>query len=352
MHGIDAILLGAAGMGAGELLRYRSMHPHLRISQLVSRSAAGRDPGDLHPHLLGSGLPQMQVELVLPNSGPGDPLVLFSAMGHGELAAFYPQIRDELLAIGQQRRVLVIDLSADFRLESEREWEKYYGNPHPCPQFLDEFIYGLPECNREQLTNAQRIASPGCFATAINLCLLPLAGRISGRHIAVCGMTGSSGSGNRPAEGTHHPFRAHDFRAYNMLRHRHAAEIGMLLEQHGNQEVRLSFVPHSAPLVRGIFATLILDCRDPAEAREFAALYPVHYESEGFVHVMEGSPRLASVLGSNQARLCAVAEGCSLAVMCAIDNLGKGMAGQAIQAMNIALGLDENCGLQAAPVYP
>ncbi|MEZ5338416.1 MAG: N-acetyl-gamma-glutamyl-phosphate reductase [bacterium] len=352
MQGVEAIILGAAGMGAGELLRYSSMHPLLNVSQLVSRSAAGREVGEVHPHLLDCDYPEMQAELELRDSGSNDPLLLFSAMGHGEFANNYPLIREELLAIGQRRRVLVIDLSADFRLDAETGWERYYGSPHPCPQFLAEFTYGLPECNRGQLQTAERIASPGCFATAINLCLLPLAGRISGRHVAVCGMTGSSGSGNRPGEGTHHPFRAHDLRAYNMLRHRHAAEIQMLLEQLANHAVRLAFVPHSVPFVRGIFATLILDCQDPAEAQALAGLYQDHYADAAFVHVRSESPRVASVLGSNQARLCAVAEGSSLAVLCAIDNLGKGMAGQAIQAMNIALGLDEHCGLQAAPVYP
>ncbi|MCB1185742.1 N-acetyl-gamma-glutamyl-phosphate reductase [bacterium] len=352
MRQIDVIIIGASGMGGGELLRYLMQHPLANPIQLVSRSRAGESVASVHPHLGAYAQMRFEASLGLPSGESSDPLVIFCAMGHGEFAQSWPALRDQLELLRKHRRVVVIDISADFRLSDPTAWLKYYCEAHPCPQYLDDFVYGLPEHARDAIAISDRIASPGCFATAINLCLLPLAGRISSKHVAIAAMTGSSGSGNRPSEGTHHPFRAHDLRAYQMLRHRHQAELEMMLAARGNKDVRISFVPHSAPLVRGIFATVMIDCDSAAEARELAGLVASSYEGEPFVHYTTASPRVAVVAGSNMAQVTVSSEDRSLLVMCAIDNLGKGMAGQAIQNMNIALGLDETSGLQSAAVYP
>ncbi len=352
MQSIDVAILGAAGTGGGELLRYLLQHPQARITQLVSRSQAGQSVTAVHPHLPELGHMTMAGELALPKGPADNPYVLFSAMGHSEMAGIYPQLAAKLEDLARMRPVLLVDLSADFRLSDDAAWEQYYGAPHPCPQFLDDFVYGLPEFCRDRICSATRIASPGCFATAVNLCLLPLAGRLGNRHIAISAMTGSSGSGSQPSAGTHHPHRAHDLRAYNMLAHRHQAELEMLLAAGGSTEARMSFVPHSAPLVRGIFATVLIECETGQEASELAACHAVHYSAEPFIDVLAVSPRVATVAGSNRAQLHALASGRSLAVLCAIDNLGKGMAGQAVQNMNIALGLPEDSGLRHAALYP
>lgn len=352
MQQFEACILGAAGMGAGELLRYLLQHPAASITQLVSRSQAGRPVGQVHPHLTAIAGTCFREELQLLVAASSEPLVVFSAMGHGELALLYPGMRDALERAGTNRRVLLIDLSADFRLSDAAAWEKYYGAAHPCPQYLDDFVYGLPELNRKLLGGATCIASPGCFATAVNLCLLPVAHLLGGRHIAISAMTGSSGSGNLPSAGTHHPHRAHDLRAYSMLQHRHQAELEMILAGQGSSDARVSFIPHSAPMVRGIFATLQIECDSDVQASEFARLYEAYYLAEPFVDILQDSPRVATVAGSNRAQLHALANGRNLAVMSAIDNLGKGMAGQAIQSMNIALGLPETTGLLQPAVYP
>jgi N-acetyl-gamma-glutamyl-phosphate reductase len=352
MQQFEACILGAAGMGAGELLRYLLQHPLASIGQLVSRSQTGKSVGEVHPHLATLSARHFREELQVLVAASSEPLVIISSMGHGELAQLYPAMRETLARAEAKRRVLLIDLSADFRLNDAGAWQAYYESVHPCPQYLDEFIYGLPELNRSQLVDVTRIASPGCFATAINLGLLPIARHVNGRHIAISAMTGSSGSGNLPSAGTHHPHRAHDLRAYNMLRHRHQAELEMLLAGQGSSQARISFIPHSAPLVRGIFATLQIELDSAEQASEFANLYEDYYRAEPFVDVLQSSPRVATVAGSNRAELHAMARGRTLAVLVAIDNLGKGMAGQAIQSMNIALGLPETTGLLQPAVYP
>jgi len=352
MQQVEIAIIGAAGMGGGELLRYLVQHPAARIVQLVSRSQAGRAVTQVHPQLGMLSSMQFTRDLVLPTLSSTDPFVIFSAMGHGELAGLYPELATRLELARRLRPVLLIDLSADFRLSDPAVWQHYYGDAHPCPQYLAEFVYGLPELNRTQLATATRIACPGCFATTVNLCLLPIADRLDGKFIAICAMTGSSGSGNQPSAVTHHPQRANDLRAYNMLQHRHQAELEMLLAERGSPAARISFVPHSAPLVRGIFATLQIECATEVEAAQLAAAYGLFYASEPLVDVLDVSPRVATLAGTNQAQIHALAAGRSLVVLGALDNLGKGMAGQAVQNMNIALGLPELIGLQAAAVYP
>ena len=352
MQSADIAIIGAAGMGGGELLRYLLQHPAARIVQLISRSQAGRAVTEVHPHLTALAGMRFTEELELPSQSANEPFVIFCAMVHGELAGRYPELQAQLEQAASFRPIVLLDLSADFRLNDPSAWQQYYGIKHPCPQHLDDFVYGLPELNRSLLATASRIACPGCFATAANLCLLPIAGQLDGRYIAISAMTGSSGSGIQPSAGTHHPHRAHDLRAYNMLKHRHQAELEMLLSEHGSQSATVSFVPHSAPLVRGIFATVQIECESEVQARTLQSLYRPYYAAESFVDVLDDSPRVATLAGSNRAQLHALAAGRSLVVLCALDNLGKGMAGQAVQNMNIALGLPENSGLQAAAVYP
>ena len=349
----DVAILGASGFGGGELLRLLLVHPNIGRIDAVSRSHAGKAIASLHPHLRGLCTDVFKAELDFTALHAAQNLVLFAALPHGEFAKLWSELRQRLPA-----GTAVIDLSADFRLRTGEAFAATYGYAHPCPEHLPEFVYGLPEAKSLDLTGAKRIANPGCFATAIALALLPLAalpqdfGRI---HISA--VTGSSGSGTQPSTGTHHPSRAHDFRAYKILTHQHQSEIQACLDTvagqigGGARAPEFSLVPHSAPMVRGIFATCQFEL--PAlSAQTLIQAYRTQYQHSRFVHVIDESPRAAAVAGSNFCELSVHIVGNSVAVLCAIDNLGKGMAGQAVQNMNLALGLPESAGLMAAALFP
>lgn len=346
--GFDAVILGAAGYGGGELLRLLMTHPNLDSLQAHSRSHAGQPLHAAHPGLRGfldqAFLGEIDWELYRNSPQP----VVFSAQPHGELARQLLALEAQWEAQGLAERLLLIDLSGDFRLRDANAFAQAYGAAHPCPEHLSRFVYGCPEANRQALRKARRIANPGCFATALNLALLPLAGLALG-FVAASGATGSSGSGARPQAGTHHPERAQDYRAYKVLTHQHQAEVQALLASQGAAPFPLAFVPHSAPLVRGIFTTLLFEW---AEELDLISRYSDFYREAPFVRVVEASPRVAAVLGSNMAELAVLREGRSAAVLVALDNLVKGMAGQAIQNLNLALGLEERSGLWQAPRWP
>lgn len=348
---IHAVILGAAGYGGGELLRWLGQHPEVASIRGVSRSHAGRPFWSAHPNLRGFTEGVFEAELAWDSLSAQGSIAVFSAMGHGELAERLPTLESAWAVAGLQERLTLIDLSGDFRLQDPAAYAAGYGKEHPCVDQLPGFVYGLPEWNGKQLRGARRIANPGCFATAIQLGLLPLAGLPDLGFVAVSGITGSSGSGALAQEGTHHPTRAHDFRAYKVLSHQHGAEVDQLLERVGTK-AQVAFVPHSAPLVRGIFVTL--QCQLPASLTEAAlrSRFETAFQGHPFIRQVESSPRIATVVGTNFAEVALHVHGTSAAILVAIDNLGKGMAGQAVQNMNLALGLPESAGLRAPSIYP
>jgi N-acetyl-gamma-glutamyl-phosphate reductase len=256
--------------------------------------------------------------------------------------------------------VAVVDLSGDYRLLDVGRYEQYYEAKHPEPQRLGSFVYGLPEVNRAQLRGARHVASPGCFATAITLALLPLAraGVLQGR-VRVAAMTGSSGSGANPGLGTHHPLRAQTLRPYKPLTHQHVPEIEQTLHAAGARELTLDLVPISAPLVRGILATCFaeVDATIPIETLE-QALHDC-FAGEKLVRVLtDRLPEVNTVAGSMFVEVAmtvgdVTAAGRRTVVMhSAIDNLVKGGAGQAVQSMNLMLGVPELLGLVAPKPWP
>ena len=257
----------------------------------------------------------------------------------------------------------VVDLSGDFRLRDAALYKKYYHADHPCPEHLTDgsFVYGLPELNRDAIKQAKYVASPGCFATTIELALLPLAraGLLAG-SVEVVGITGSSGSGVVPSPGTHHPVRAVNLRTYTPLDHQHIPEIDQTLRDAGARDVTIRFVPVSAPLSRGIFATCFAHVPDTTTAEQIRALYKDAYAREPFVRVPEKRlPEVAAVSGTNHAEVGVQvgtdgAEPGKRVVACfaATDNLIKGGAGQAIQSMNIMLGVDERTSLEDPGGWP
>jgi len=254
---MDVVILGASGYGGGELLRLLSAHPQFRSVVGVSRQHVGKDIGTVHPNLRGV---QRGLFVETPDwrqLAQSERPVVFAAMPHGEFARRLPDLEAQWQQVGLAERLTVIDLSGDFRLADGAAFSQSYGGEHPCPEHLGSFVYGLSEWRAAEIRDAKRIANPGCFATALQLALLPLAdlGALAPSWVAVSAITGSSGSGASASDTTHHPTRANDFRAYKMLAHQHEGEIRRTLAEQGVQ-LDFAFVPHSAPLVRGIFATI------------------------------------------------------------------------------------------------
>ncbi|HEY1773105.1 MAG TPA: N-acetyl-gamma-glutamyl-phosphate reductase [Gammaproteobacteria bacterium] len=352
MSRLPVYILGGSGYGGGELLRLLSQHPKIDAIRAVSRKQAGEPFWKSHPNLRG----------VVQGSFDGEPdwsalvgaehPVVFSAMPHFELAQQLPTLEAVWKSAGLAEKLTLIDLSGDFRLDDATSFERAYGKPHPYPQGLGKFVYGLPEWQRQKLVGAKRIASPGCFATAIQLALLPFAGMKDLGFVAVSAATGSSGSGTSPGEGTHHPTRAQDYRAYKVLSHQHEAEIIRLLDLEQTSGYSLGFVPHSAPMVRGIFATVQFRAKD-LDAAAVSSRIEKAFKDTPFVNLLGNEPpRVGAVAGSNFCDVGWQVKGGTVAVMTAIDNLVKGMAGQAIQNMNLALGFIETEGLLQPGTYP
>lgn len=354
MTRVAACILGGSGYGGGELLRLLPAHPQVESVRGVSRKYAGQPFWKAHPNLRSVVTGGFDAEPDWRALATAEHPVLFAAMPHLEFAKQLPMLEAEWERHGLAERLTVIDLSGDFRLDDGDSYAHAYGTPHPCPQQLGSFVYGLPEWRGSELKGAKRIASPGCFATAIQLALLPFAGMNDLGFIAVSAATGSSGSGASPGEGTHHPLRAQDYRAYKVLAHQHGAEITRLLDASGSRGYSFAFVPHSAPMVRGIFATV--QFRPPASLKLDAAALRSRMETAfkgtAFVRLTEESPRVGAVAGSNFCDIAWQLKDGTVAVMSALDNLVKGMAGQAVQNMNLALGLPETAGLLQAGTYP
>jgi N-acetyl-gamma-glutamyl-phosphate/LysW-gamma-L-alpha-aminoadipyl-6-phosphate reductase len=352
MKSLSITILGGSGYGGGELLRLLSQHPRVGSIRAVSRKQAGQLFWKAHPNLRGVVQGDFDGEPDWNALAGAEQPVVFSAMPHFELAQQLPALEAAWQGTGILERLTLIDLSGDFRLEDATAFERAYGKPHPHPQGLSKFTYGLPEWRRQKLPGARRIASPGCFATAIQLALLPFAGMKDLGFLAVSAATGSSGSGASPGEGTHHPTRAQDFRAYKVLSHQHEAEITRLLDVEKTSGYSLGFVPHSAPMVRGIYATLQFQAKG-LDTAAVTARMEATFKSAPFVRLLgDESPRVGAVAGSNFCDIGWQVRGGTVAVMTALDNLVKGMAGQAIQNMNLALGFPETEGLLHAGTYP
>ncbi|HEX9082653.1 MAG TPA: N-acetyl-gamma-glutamyl-phosphate reductase [Holophagaceae bacterium] len=331
MTSVDVIILGASGYGGGELLRWLSMHPAVASLRGTARSHPGRPFHAQHPHLRGlvDGTFEAEPDWAALAASPAP--VLFSALPHGELAKQWPAFQTEWARLGLAERLTVIDLSADFRLDPG-------------------WIYGLVDWQPERMAGARRIANPGCFATALQLALLPLA-EWTPPFVAVTAATGSSGSGAALSETAHHPTRAADFRAYKALQHQHEAEVLRTLAAAG-WDAPFSFVPQSAPMVRGIFATTQFPLPSGVDEAALRAHYEAFYRNRFFVRIVDGSPRVAATTGSAFADLGVAARSGHGAVMVALDNLGKGMAAQAVQNLNLSLGLPEWTGLRIPGTWP
>jgi LysW-gamma-L-alpha-aminoadipyl-6-phosphate/LysW-L-glutamyl-5-phosphate reductase len=346
-----AVLIGGTGYGGAEILRRLLFHPHVEVTRVTAADNIGKRVSDVHLNLL--GLTDLTFQSLSPLEAVAGADVAFLAMPHKTTA----KVVLELLASG----VRIVDLSGDFRLRDPTAYERFYGAAHPKPSLLSEglFTYGLPELNREAIRKARYLASPGCFATTIALGLLPLArGGLLRGPVQTVAATGSSGSGANPQLTTHHPLRAVNLRTYKPLEHQHVPEILQTLSAAGASELSLEFVPISAPLPRGIFATSFAEVPASTSAEQLHTLWASTYKGEPFVRVVEGrQPEVVAVSGSNYVETGFVlgpARGDARRVVCfsALDNLVKGGAGQAVQSFNVMMGFEESLTLKEPGLWP
>jgi N-acetyl-gamma-glutamyl-phosphate reductase len=321
MKTIKIGIAGAAGYTGGELLRILINHPLAEIIFLHSNSNAGKLASDVHADLLGD------TDLKFTDSISQNIDVLFLCVGHGDAKKF-------LDANPVNESVKIIDLSQDFRLRKNSVYSDR------------KFVYGLPELNRESIRKANNIANPGCFATCIQLGLLPLAasGNLSS-EVHINATTGSTGAGQSPGPTTHFSWRNNNLSIYKPFEHQHLNEIGeslLSLQQSFSNE--LSFVPQRGDFTRGILAAMYLECDLTLD--EAQKIYNDYYESHPFSHLSQKSIDLKQVVNTNKALVYLEKHGNKLFIVSIIDNLLKGASGQAVQNMNLMFGVDEMMGLK------
>ena len=345
---INAVVIGAAGYVGGELLRLLATHPRFGLRAALSESRAGQAIGSVFPHLASTSA---GMSFAAPGGWAdgldrGSELALFSAAPHGASAAVVEQALEA--AARRNLSVHAVDCSADFRYADAAEYGQVYGTAHAAPGLLPDFTCGVPE--HVANTDRPHVGHPGCFSTAVLLAAVPLARLVTG-PLFVTAITGSTGSGRAPQAGTHHPERHGNLYAYKPLAHRHAPEIERLAERASGTRVSVSFVPHSGPFARGIYATVQAVRRADVAPVAVVQAFREHYANAEFVHVVDGPPKLKDVVASNYCHLGVAAERDTVVVTSAIDNLVKGAAGGAVQWMNRLWSLPETSGL-LAPAAP
>jgi N-acetyl-gamma-glutamyl-phosphate reductase len=343
---IPTVVLGGTGYVAGELLRLVAGHPQFALAGVLSDSQPGESVAKAFPHLVSAYgnerfKSQAEIERVLAESPQS---AVFSAAPHGVSAALIDSLLKTSAAAGTKPRV--VDISADFRYSTAAAYEAVYKHPHGAPARIAEFTCAVPEHLKKVSTT--HVAHPGCFATATLLASVPLlALGLTSPTLFVAGVTGSTGSGRKPSEGTHHPVRQSDLYSYNALSHRHAPEITACALAASGVEADFAFVPHSGPFARGIHVTVQGSLKSSLDTPRILSALRDFYANCPFVRVADTAPRVKEVATTNYAHLSAVANGRTVAVMCVVDNLNKGAAGGAVQWMNRIFGLDETSGLTA-----
>jgi N-acetyl-gamma-glutamyl-phosphate reductase common form len=343
---IPAIVLGGTGYVSGELLRLLLGHPTFALAGVMSDSAPGELAGKSFPHLaglLGDTAFKSQAEIAaLIASEPTS--AVFCAAPHGAAAALIDSLLKASETAGTKPRF--VDISADFRYSTAAAYEAVYKHAHGAPQRIAQFTCAVPEHLKK--VNTAHVGHPGCFSTAILLASVPLlASGLVEPTLFVSGVTGSTGSGRKPVEGTHHPTRHSDLYSYGALGHRHTPEITALAKAASGVDGEFSFVPHSGPFARGIHVTVQARLKSARDTAAMVNLLREYYAGAPFVRVLDSAPRVKDIVASNYAHLSAAANGKTVAVMSVVDNLNKGAAGGAVQWMNRLHGLPETAGLMA-----
>lgn len=325
---INVGIVGGAGYTGGELIRLLINHPQVNISFIHSKSNAGHPVYKVHNDLLG------ETELVFAASLSDTIDVLFLCVGHGDAKKF---LAENAIAA----HIKIIDLSQDFRLQANNT----SGNR--------PFVYGLPELNKTNIQSAQNIANPGCFATAIQLGLLPLAKACVLGDVYTTGITGSTGAGQSLSSTSHFSWRANNISAYKTLQHQHLKEIGESLKQASagtlDTNELIHFVPWRGDFTRGIYVSSVTNCKLSVEAVK--ELYQSFYAAAAFTHISDTMIDLKQVVNTNKCLIHIEKHGDKIAIHSAIDNLLKGASGQAVQNMNLLFGLEERTGLRLKANY-
>ena len=337
---LDCAVVGASGYSGAELVALLAQHPNVRLAAIQADSSAGRDFEALHPeraHLHQGVLEPLEATALLGMD------VVFLALPHGESA--------RMAAALHGRVGTVIDLSGDLRSADASSYRQWYGREHPAPELLGKAVYGLPELFGADLPGARLVACAGCYATAVQLAAAPALalGAAASGDVVVHAISGTTGAGRRGEVETSFSEVSENLRAYRVGRHQHAPEMSGGMGRHAGRPVSVTFVPHLAPLRRGIFASVVMRSEGLGASAVLAA-YRRAYDGAAFVRVVDPAQRLPQtrdVVGTNFCDLAPVLDPSagSLVVLAVLDNLMKGAAGQAVQIMNRVLGLPETAGL-------
>ena len=338
-------IVGGTGYTGVELLRLLALHEEAEVVAITSRAESGRRVDDLYPNLRG----HYDLAFSEPDVKALDACdIVFFATPHNVAMNLVP----ELLQAGAR----VVDLSADYRIRDAALWSQWYGEPHASPKVLSQAVYGLPEVNRAEIASASLVACPGCYPTSVQLGLIPLLARqlVDPERLIASSASGVSGAGRQAKVDNLLSEVSDSFKAYAVTGHRHLPEIEQGLSDVAATPVQLTFVPHLLPMIRGIHSTLFAQVLDTSV--DLQSVYEEWYANEPFVDVLPAGlyPQTRTVKGANrcQISLQVPQERDTVVVMATIDNLVKGASGQAIQNMNIMLGLPEDMGLKQVGLLP
>ncbi|MCI5108019.1 MAG: N-acetyl-gamma-glutamyl-phosphate reductase [Pseudomonadales bacterium] len=346
---IKAGIIGATGYTGVELLRLLALHPEVELAVVTSRELAGTAVASRYPNLRG----HVDLNYSSPDiKALADCDVVFYATPH----AVAMNTAAELLATGTR----IIDLSADFRIKDIALWERWYKTEHACPKLVEEAVYGLPEVNREAIAGARLIAVPGCYPTAVQLGFLPLLeqGLVDSGRLIADAKSGVSGAGRKAAEAYLLTEATESIKAYGVAGHRHLPEISQGLSRAAGEAVKLTFIPHLTPMIRGILATLYAPVKSGTQvtAARLQSIFEDRYANEPFVDVLPAGelPATRDVKGSNNCEISVAynEDTDTVIVIAAEDNLVKGASGQAVQNMNIMFGFEERAGLNVVALMP
>lgn len=337
-------ILGATGYAGQELVRLLHQHEEVKELYLASSSVAGEDYETVYPHWLGQNVG------ILKDENIPDLDVLFCALPHGLTA----ERTNAFLA----RKIKVIDLGADFRLNSAKIYEEWYKIKHPATELLKDAVYGLPELYREQIRGKSLIANPGCYPTATLLALVPLLRKqlLQTGFLIIDAKSGVSGAGRGVSLGTHYAEVNENFKAYGVASHRHTPEIEQELSRAAGQPLTVNFTPHLVPMTRGMLITIYAKVSEGVQEEDLRKCWLEQYEEEEFIHRLPPGtwPQTKFSSGSNHAflQLTVDKRTGNAVIVATIDNLMKGAAGQAVQNMNLAMGWPEAQGLKGTALWP
>lgn len=346
---VKIAIAGASGYAGGELVRLAAAHPYFEITAVTSEKSAGQAVSDVFPSL--KGVVDQRFESLAPDALADRADAIFLALPHTK--------SQDPVATCVKAGKLVVDLSADYRLKSVAAYEQWYHTPHTHPRLIEEAVYGLPELHRAAIAKAKLVASPGCYPTAAVLQLAPLVanGLVQSDMIVIDAKSGVSGAGRSPALPYHFPEAHESLEPYKIGQHRHIPEIeqelsGLMRQSTG---VTVTFTPHLVPMNRGILSTAYCKLTQPIQLHKLRDLYQDFYKGERFVRLSgDIVPNPRYIKGTNYCDVGVYADLRAgwVVTVAAVDNLVKGAAGQAIQALNLMLGIPEETGLLLPASYP